>query len=102
MSARPFITGKPLNSKLFTWHNGHGCAEISSLRFFSHHQVWLDSADVGFTIESDRTHRQITFVSSGERKEDGEVLSWFYMSIDARTGCVDKTKNALCVTLYND
>lgn len=105
---RPFTAGTPISARAFFWHQANGCAEISSLQFFSHHQVWQDSADVGLTVRSERTGDLITFVQTRTEMADDcdaqndDIAAWHYASIDSRTGRIDRTKNALTLTLFND
>jgi hypothetical protein len=86
----------------FTWENGVGYGEISDFRD-NFHQIWPDACDVGFTVASHRTHAVVTFVETGEKRDrEGEVQSRIFTAINARTGRVDTSANALRIELFND
>jgi len=79
------------DGKVFTWHEGAGCADASDLGRGYSARVWNDAADVGFFVKSHRTGAQKLFVYAGALSHTGDVYGFQYVAEDG-------TK----ITVHND
>ncbi len=88
----------PISADRFFYHAAERtfCADLSDLGHgFNFGQVYDDACDVGLTLVSPRTGKEIVFAISGEKKRDGELL-W----IDLVPA--DFTDKRFTVRLFND
>jgi hypothetical protein len=80
-------------SKLFSWKDGTGVTELSDLRGIAMsiprlaRQVWDDSCDIGFVVESELTGKRLLFLYVSEDKDgEGEVTGWNFVSAEVKLG----------------
>lgn len=67
----------------FTWTGKVGVAEASDLPAFG--RVYDDACDVGLTVVSTRTGREVVFVvEHTARDNDGDVIEWVLIPADPR------------------
>jgi hypothetical protein len=71
----------PVSARQINWHpTGHGFGEISSTNGFG--RVYPDACDVGLTVISSKTGREIVFVvERTDRDDEGEVIGWTLRSL---------------------
>lgn len=65
-----------LTTDRFTWVPSENTlvAEMSDLPEFG--RVWDDACDVGYTVVSSRTGKEIVYAVHHEEKQDGDLVSW--------------------------
>jgi hypothetical protein len=83
----------PVSTRQFTYGaESHSfVAEMSDLNGFG--QVYDDAADVGFTMVSSRTGREVVFVVADEQRDgEGDILFWTLKSTDGK----------FTATIFND
>lgn len=62
------------SSNRFSWKGNHGLAEMSDFKNQSlHAALFDDAADVGFTVQSERTRKRVEFVFIG-RDDNGAFV----------------------------
>lgn len=90
----------PMKASIFTWNNDHGVAEASDIaaalgvRDFIPERVYDDACDVGFTLISDRTGREVVFYLARTHCDDeGDFKYWEFHSLQ---------REGLVVTVFND
>lgn len=66
----------PVSMERFTFHSGILVAEISDLRNISFERVWDDACDVGLTIISHHTRREVVYTAQEQRDREGELTHW--------------------------
>jgi hypothetical protein len=70
----------PISSRLFDYDKNERCfvAEISDLGpGFEFHRVYDDACDVGLTVISHRSGREVVFaVDEVETDREGDILAW--------------------------
>jgi hypothetical protein len=69
--------------------------EMSSLPSSPFKRVYDDACDVGFELESHKTGKRILFTLAAENKDDGETISWLFLS-------TNKDKLGFAVEIFND
>lgn len=69
-------------SSKFTWRGNTGYADISDLsgKMAPHGLIYDDAIDVGFTVKSARTGREVEFVHTHPEYDDGELVKEHYVS----------------------
>jgi hypothetical protein len=73
----------PVSTRQFTYDapTKNFAAELSDMNGLG--RVYDDACDVGFTMVSARTGRQVVFVLAEEKRDgEGDTLLWEYRSID--------------------
>lgn len=94
------IVGTPHNGLLFTWRDGVGYIDISDLGpNFHFEKVYRDAEDVGITLYSPYSRRQIVYVHTGiDRDADGDITGWTFESL----GPNGRPNNFLRLKIHND
>ena len=91
------LTPNPVSTSLFRWKpNGDGFAEASDLpdrgRFT---RVYPDAADVGLTLVSHVTNKQVVCVVTNERYDrEGDLMYWELKPVGG--------ERDFTVTIFND
>lgn len=80
----PEVVGSVLSTKRFDWDKEHRTfvAELSDLRDLSLGQIWPDSADQGFTLESAKTGKRLVVGLTHTEYNDGDILWHIFKPID--------------------
>lgn len=81
----PDFTNIPVHAGAsFSWEGRDGTTDASMLtnggRKAIAGQVWNDSVDLGFYVQSPRTGTRILFILNEEQTREGEVVGWRYVS----------------------
>jgi len=75
-------------AQAFTWTQGNGIAEASSLNFAPgsppYGRVWCDACDAGIWIDNQITGRKFLFLLDREERVEGELRAWHFVSYDGR------------------
>jgi hypothetical protein len=74
-----------VSSSKFTYHQGTFVCEDSDFGKVGLidrlGQVYDDACDLGFTIVSQKTGREVVFAQDGEDRRDGEVMGWRFVCV---------------------
>jgi hypothetical protein len=91
--------GQCYSSKSFTWNKETQTfsAEISDVPAVLR-QMFNDSMDLGFAIQSAKTGNVVYFtLATAERDREGDMACWTFQAVSVRPGL-----SAIKVVVYND
>ena len=84
------------NASSFAWTKLHGVTEASTVSMTYLGRVYDDTADIGFSMRSDRTGEIVVFaLTETKRNDDDDITGWEFV-------CVSKDAPAMTVSIFND
>jgi hypothetical protein len=95
------LTPRPVRMTDLTWDKRTQTFSVEASTIGQPERVYDDAADVGYTLVSQATGREIVFAQSDTyRDQEGEVLSWRYEPLPEQ--CKSQTEANISLVVFND